>query len=74
MERYGKITRRETAELCRLGSQQAKRLLNSLVQKGQLVRRGQGKGSFYEQSPKIWSRPKICVVTKKEDTQSHGTE
>lgn len=50
---HGRITRRETAELCQLGPYQATRLLNRLVHKGVLVRRGQRKGTWYERSSKI---------------------
>lgn len=50
---HGRITRRETAELCQIGPYQATRLLNRLVHKGVLVRRGQRKGTWYERSSKI---------------------
>jgi len=44
---HGQITRREAAELCRLGPYQATRLLGRLVQDGRLVRRGTRKGTYY---------------------------
>ncbi|MGQ9804231.1 MAG: hypothetical protein ACUVSH_10425 [Anaerolineae bacterium] len=52
VERYGKITRREAADLCQIGPHQATRLLNRLVQKGVLVRHGQRKGARYERISK----------------------
>jgi ATP-dependent DNA helicase RecG len=48
VERQGRITRREAAELCQLGPYQATRLLDRMVQSGQLVRGGTRRGSFYE--------------------------
>jgi len=45
---HGRITRREAAELCRLGPDQAYRILKGLVQKGRLVRIGVKKGAHYE--------------------------
>jgi len=50
VERHGRITRREAAELCHLGPYQATRLLDRMVQSGQRVRRGTRRGSFYERS------------------------
>ncbi|MCS7158726.1 MAG: AAA family ATPase, partial [Blastocatellia bacterium] len=51
VEKHGRITRREAAELCRLNSLQAKRLLAKLSAQGKLIRRGQRKGVFYERGP-----------------------
>lgn len=45
---HGRITRREAAELCKVTSPQAKRLLAKLVEQSKLVRRGQKKGTYYE--------------------------
>lgn len=50
VERHGRITRREAAELCQLGLYQATRLLDRMVRSGQLVRRGTRRGTFYERS------------------------
>ncbi|MEN3026936.1 MAG: hypothetical protein ABDH31_04400 [Chlorobiota bacterium] len=51
VEKHGRITRREAAELCKLNSLQAKRLLAKLSAQGKLIRRGQRKGTFYELGP-----------------------
>lgn len=48
---HGRITRREAAELCKVTSPQAKRLLAKLVEQGKLVRRGQKRGTYYELAP-----------------------
>ncbi len=47
----GRITRSEAAGLCRLNSDQAKRLLSRMVQEGRLVQQGAGKASYYELVP-----------------------
>ncbi|GIV24563.1 MAG: ATPase AAA [Bacteroidia bacterium] len=49
VEKHGRITRREAAELCRLGPHQATRLLDRLVKDGHLVRLGTKKGTYYQQ-------------------------
>ena len=46
--KHGRITRKETAELCQLGPYQATRLLDRLVQDGRLVRLGTRRGTYYE--------------------------
>ena len=48
VEKHGRITRREAAELCRLSSDQAYRLLTRLTAEGRLARRGSKKGAWYE--------------------------
>jgi len=48
VEKHGRITRREAAELCRIASHQARDLLARLCARGELVMRGRGKGAFYE--------------------------
>jgi ATP-dependent DNA helicase RecG len=45
---HGRITRRETAELCRISNRQATYLLQKLVQRGELRQRGRGRGVVYE--------------------------
>lgn len=50
VNKYGRITRHQTAELCQLTSPQASRLLSRLVATGQLARRGRRKGTFYEKA------------------------
>ncbi len=47
VEKHGRITRREAAELCRIASHQARDLLSRLVSRGELFRQGQRKGAFY---------------------------
>jgi ATP-dependent DNA helicase RecG len=44
---HGRITRRETAVLCRITSLQARTVLNRLVRQGELVRQGAKRGVFY---------------------------
>jgi len=51
VETYGRITRREAAELCKISSTQAKRLLAKLCAQGRLIRHGQRKGIYYERAP-----------------------
>jgi len=48
VDSHGRISRRETADLCRTSPYQATRLLNRLVASGQLGRRGQGRTTYYE--------------------------
>ena len=43
----GRVTRREVAALCGLSPQQASRLLNGLLEKGQITRHGVGRGTWY---------------------------
>jgi ATP-dependent DNA helicase RecG len=50
VEKHGSITRKEAAELCQLGPNQAYRLLKSLEERGLLIARGEKKGRFYERS------------------------
>jgi ATP-dependent DNA helicase RecG len=47
VQKYGRITRREAAQLCQISSPQARNLLTKLVQKGLLARQGQRRGIFY---------------------------
>jgi ATP-dependent DNA helicase RecG len=44
---HGRITRRETAELCRVSGHQAYYLLKKLVREGNLQLAGKGRGSYY---------------------------
>jgi ATP-dependent DNA helicase RecG len=48
VEKHGRITRREAAELCRLAPDQAYRLLTRLSEEGKIARRGLKKGAWYE--------------------------
>ncbi len=47
VEKHGRITRREAAELCRLSPDQAYRLLLRLCEDGRLVQHGAKKGAWY---------------------------
>jgi ATP-dependent DNA helicase RecG len=47
VEKHGRITRREAAELCRLAPNQARDLLARLTRAGKLVMRGERRGAFY---------------------------
>jgi ATP-dependent DNA helicase RecG len=44
---YGKITRREAAELCLVEASEARQLLTELVSKGKLQLHGQKRGAYY---------------------------
>ena len=44
---HGRITRREAADLCRIGPYQATRLLQKLVKQDTLVSHGERKGTYY---------------------------
>jgi ATP-dependent DNA helicase RecG len=48
VEKHGRITRREAAELCRLAPDQAYRLLSRLSEEGRIARHGTKKGAWYE--------------------------
>lgn len=48
---HGKITRRDAADLCKIDSRDARALLARLVRRGELVLRGQKRGSYYERPP-----------------------
>jgi len=48
VEKHGRITRKEAAELCRLSPDQAYRLLTRLTEEGRIVRHGSKKGAWYE--------------------------
>jgi ATP-dependent DNA helicase RecG len=61
IEKHGRITRKETAELCKISSEQAKRLLTRLYQGGYLMQRGQRKGTYYEILPKNMGKPKTLM-------------
>jgi len=52
VEAHGRITRREAAELCQIGPDQAKALLKRLTNRGELVLRGARRGAFYERVQK----------------------
>ncbi|MGH2485461.1 MAG: ATPase, partial [Ktedonobacterales bacterium] len=45
---HGSITRRDVIDLCQLGESQASRLLDRLVERGDLRRLGEGRGVHYQ--------------------------
>ena len=47
VQKHGRITRRETADLCRLAPRQAGRLLAGLVKNKKLRLHGTKKGAWY---------------------------
>lgn len=47
VQTYGRITRRQVAELCQLSSPEARRLLKSLTDEGRLHLRGERRGAHY---------------------------
>ena len=47
VQKHGRITRRELAELCKIGQFQAGRLLKRMVDSGQLKLQGTGRGAHY---------------------------
>ena len=53
VEKHGRVTRREAAELCRIGPYQATRLLARLVESGRLSRHGKRKGAWYGQGKEL---------------------
>lgn len=48
VNQYGRITRAEAAELCKISPMQAYHLLQKLVRKGELIRHGKKRGSWYQ--------------------------
>jgi ATP-dependent DNA helicase RecG len=56
VEKHGRITRGEVAELCRIGPHQATRLLGNMVNDGRLVRNGERKAAWYERGTQICAR------------------
>jgi ATP-dependent DNA helicase RecG len=47
VHQHGQVTRKEGAELCRIGPDQATRLLDRLVTHGKMQRVGAGRGVYY---------------------------
>jgi ATP-dependent DNA helicase RecG len=48
VDKFGRITRKETCTLCQVGPYQAYRLLKSMEEKGLLIAKGQKKARYYE--------------------------
>jgi len=53
---HGEIRRKDVIELCRLGPNQATRLLQALVKGGSLEKHGIGKGTFYTRGANLRAR------------------
>jgi ATP-dependent DNA helicase RecG len=51
----GRITRSQAAELCQLDPREARQILERLVKRGELVVRGEKRGSYYERSAEVMS-------------------
>jgi ATP-dependent DNA helicase RecG len=58
VEKHGRITRREVAELCRIAPYQARDLLARLVERGTLEMHGTKKGAFYVRPAKYLDESK----------------
>jgi ATP-dependent DNA helicase RecG len=53
VEKHGRISRREAAELCKITGSQAYRLLDRLAEQGRIVREGErGRGVSYRRRQK----------------------
>jgi ATP-dependent DNA helicase RecG len=50
VDRNGRITRSQAADLCQLEAREARAILEKLVKRGDLVIRGERRGSYYERS------------------------
>jgi ATP-dependent DNA helicase RecG len=48
VDAHAQISRAQAADLCALAPDQATRLLRRLTQRGELVRRGERRGSVYQ--------------------------
>lgn len=57
VQTYGSITRGQAMELCRVGATQARTLLKSMVQAGDLVLHGERRGAHYKLSENQLSDP-----------------
>jgi ATP-dependent DNA helicase RecG len=47
---HGRITRSQAADLCQIDARDARVVLERLVKRGELVVRGERRGSFYERA------------------------
>jgi ATP-dependent DNA helicase RecG len=73
VEKHGRITRRETAELCRIASHQARDLLGRLLERGDLVMHGAKKGAFYERASKNMEDSKSAPKGSKSGPDAPGS-
>lgn len=53
VDAHGQISRAQAADLCAIAPDQASRLLRRLAQRGELIRRGERRGSVYERPGKL---------------------
>jgi ATP-dependent DNA helicase RecG len=53
VEAHGRITRSQAADLCQIEAREARGVLERLVKRGELVVRGERRGSFYERSSEV---------------------
>jgi ATP-dependent DNA helicase RecG len=50
VDAHGRITRSQAADLCQIGGREARSVLEKLVNRGDLVVRGEKRGAYYERS------------------------
>jgi ATP-dependent DNA helicase RecG len=50
VDAHGRITRSQAADLCQIGGREARSILEKLVNRGDLVVRGEKRGAYYERS------------------------
>lgn len=72
--KHGRITRKEAAELCRISSEQAKRLLTRLNQAGELALHGRSRGTYYEAPPNKLGAPKTDLGEPKKNGRNTEEE
>ena len=49
VQKHGRITRKDAADLCRLSVNQASRVLRKLLSEKKLLLEGEGRGAYYRQ-------------------------
>ena len=69
VEKHGRITRKEAAELCRIASSQAKRVLMRLAKSGHLTLHGRKRGAYYTRRSKTLGAPNSRVGAPKSFAQ-----
>jgi ATP-dependent DNA helicase RecG len=53
VKKHGIIRRKDVIDLCKIGDQQASRLLTKLTKRGILDKQGEGKGTYYQPGPSL---------------------
>jgi ATP-dependent DNA helicase RecG len=53
VDSHGRITRSQAADLCQVGGREARAVLERLVKRGDLVVRGERRGSYYERPAEV---------------------